>query len=98
MQRIPQTQARERTHAPSMASPRRTRPRAQAVCSCSSSNHPGSFRCSRHKPAIPNETLRRSRSDKEILRRALSPRSRQSSQRWWNFRPTPSRLRNMSLA
>ncbi|CAL1352810.1 unnamed protein product [Linum trigynum] len=35
---------------------------------------------------------------REVLRRALMPASRRPSLRWVNFRPTPSRLCNMSMA
>ncbi|CAN1346988.1 hypothetical protein LINPERPRIM_LOCUS40950 [Linum perenne] len=35
---------------------------------------------------------------REVLRRALMPPSKRPSLRWLNFRPTPSRLSNMSMA
>lgn len=64
----------------------------QAGCTCS--NHPGSTRCSRHGYLVPKE--RSKNGNKEIIRRALAPANRRLSLRWWNFRPTPSRLSNMS--
>ncbi|CAN1243234.1 hypothetical protein LINPERPRIM_LOCUS5609 [Linum perenne] len=35
---------------------------------------------------------------REMLRRALKPPTRRPSLRWVNFRPSPSRLSNMSMA
>uniref|UniRef100_A0A5B7BRU3 Uncharacterized protein n=1 Tax=Davidia involucrata TaxID=16924 RepID=A0A5B7BRU3_DAVIN len=52
----------------------------------------------RHKEAPPLDKLRRCCGSKEILRRALTPSRRTTTWRWWNFRPTPSRLSNMSTA
>ncbi|KAG6637372.1 hypothetical protein I3843_11G169500 [Carya illinoinensis] len=76
-----------------LASPRAGR----AVCTCS--NHPGSVRCTRHGYAVPETSSRRRYGSKEVLvRRALTPPTRRLSLRWWNFRPTPSRLSNMSVA
>ncbi|OMP04624.1 hypothetical protein COLO4_09450 [Corchorus olitorius] len=47
----------------------------------------------------PRQNMRKSYSaNKEILRRALTPPNRKMTLRWWNFRPTPSRLSNMSMA
>ncbi|XP_058097352.1 uncharacterized protein LOC131242589 [Magnolia sinica] len=71
-------------------------PRPQQTCTCSPSDHPGSFRCSRHKPVDPTKWPRRRHTSREILRRALSPSA--SGHRRWNFRPIPSRLCNMSMA
>ncbi|KAL0406835.1 UNVERIFIED_CONTAM: hypothetical protein Slati_3997400 [Sesamum latifolium] len=34
---------------------------------------------------------------KEVVRRALTPPCQKPRWRWWNFRPTPSRLSNMSM-
>ncbi|CAN1154086.1 hypothetical protein LINPERHAP2_LOCUS19814 [Linum perenne] len=49
-----------------------------------------------------HERLRRrqqsSGGSREVLRRALMPPSKRPSLRWLNFRPTPSRLSNMSMA
>lgn len=75
-----------------------TSSRSGVGCTCSS--QPGGTRCRRHGYMVPsNERLmRRSHGSKEILRRALSPPNRRLSLRWWNFRPTPSRLSNMSMA
>ncbi|XP_041028992.1 uncharacterized protein LOC121268796 [Juglans microcarpa x Juglans regia] len=76
-----------------LASPRAGR----SGCTCS--NHPGSVRCTRHGYAVPETTSRRRYGSKEVLvRRALTPPTRRLSLRWWNFRPTPSRLSNMSVA
>ncbi|KAJ4726259.1 hypothetical protein OWV82_005001 [Melia azedarach] len=69
-------------------------PRARSVCTCS--NHPGSTRCSRHGYLVPRE--RSKNGNKEVIKRALTPTNRRLSLRWWNFRPTPSRLSNMSMA
>ncbi|KAF4400126.1 hypothetical protein CsatB_011559 [Cannabis sativa] len=33
-----------------------------------------------------------------LIRRALTPPKRRMTLRWWNFRSTPSRLSNMSMA
>ncbi|CAK9183050.1 unnamed protein product [Ilex paraguariensis] len=51
-----------------------------------------------HGLATPSFKLRRHQAKKEILRRALTPPVRTPSWRWWNFRPLPSRLSNMSMA
>ncbi|KAK9268593.1 hypothetical protein L1049_000348 [Liquidambar formosana] len=67
------------------------------VRTSSSSNHLGSIQRSRHRYGVPSEKSRRN-ADKEILKRALSPPTRRSRQRCWNFRPTPSRLCKMSMA
>ncbi|GLT83380.1 hypothetical protein SLE2022_016730 [Rubroshorea leprosula] len=65
---------------------------------CTCSNHPGSARCSRHGYMVPSQKSRNGSPNKEILRRALTPPNRRMTLRWWNFRPTPSRLSNMSMA
>ncbi|CAI0439045.1 unnamed protein product [Linum tenue] len=52
-------------------------------------------------PSSGHEKLRRhpAAGSREVLRRALMPASRRPSlRRWNNFRPTPSRLCNMSMA
>ncbi|GKC11892.1 hypothetical protein Tco_1008674 [Tanacetum coccineum] len=41
---------------------------------------------------------RRRRASKEIVRRALTPPARRLTWRWFDFRPTPSRLSVMSMA
>ncbi|XVF04149.1 hypothetical protein REPUB_Repub05bG0057200 [Reevesia pubescens] len=71
-------------------------PRLRLRCTCS--NHPGSAPCSRHGYMVPRPNMRRFGGNKEILRRALTPPNRKMTLRWWNFRPTPSRLSNMSMA
>lgn len=72
-------------------------PRPRPVCTCS--NHPGAVKCTRHGYAVPHaETLKKHSARKEVLRRALTPPPRRLSLRWFNFRPTPSRLSNMSVA
>lgn len=43
------------------------------------------------------DKFRRKQAKKEILRRALTPPVRRPTLRWLDFRPTPSRLRNMSV-
>ncbi|KHN36790.1 hypothetical protein glysoja_001521 [Glycine soja] len=70
-------------------------PRSRPACTCS--NRPGSVRCARHGYMEPGEKKRRVAS-KEILRRALTPPPKRLALRWLNFRPTPSRLSNMSMA
>jgi len=69
-------------------------PRSRPACTCA--NRPGSVRCARHGYIVPGEKKKRVAS-KEILRRALTPPKRLGL-RWLNFRPTPSRLSNMSMA
>ncbi|KAK8622759.1 hypothetical protein V6N13_117661 [Hibiscus sabdariffa] len=75
-----------------MASSSGRRPR----CTCL--NRPGSAPCSRHGYMVPKQNMRRYGANKEILRRALAPPNRKMRLRWWNFKPTPSRLSNMSMA
>lgn len=74
--------------------------RTRLACTCS--GRPGSARCVRHGYIVPSrEKLIRRASDgnREILKRALMPSSHhRMSHRRWNFRPTPSRLCNMSSA
>ncbi|PIA40771.1 hypothetical protein AQUCO_02400083v1 [Aquilegia coerulea] len=53
-------------------------------------------RCSHRELAVSGDILRRRYSSRELLKRALAPPVHRSSQRWWNFRPTPSRLSRMS--
>ncbi|XVF70357.1 hypothetical protein PTKIN_Ptkin11bG0155600 [Pterospermum kingtungense] len=71
-------------------------PRPRPRCTCS--GHPGSAPCSRHGYMLPRRNMKRDSANKEILRRALTPPNRKMTLRWWNFRPTPSRLSNMSMA
>ncbi|KAL3508635.1 hypothetical protein ACH5RR_028036 [Cinchona calisaya] len=47
--------------------------------------------------AVNHDKLRRRHAKKEILKRALTPPVRRPTLRWLDFRPTPSRLRNMSM-
>ncbi|GLT67329.1 hypothetical protein SLA2020_396450 [Shorea laevis] len=54
--------------------------------------HLGSGRWSRHGYMVSSQKSRKGSPNKEILRRVLTPPNRQMSLRWWNFRPTPSRL------
>ncbi|KAG6607862.1 hypothetical protein SDJN02_01017, partial [Cucurbita argyrosperma subsp. argyrosperma] len=44
------------------------------------------------------DKLRRLQGRREMLRRALTPPNRRPTLRWLNFRATPSRLSNMSMA
>ncbi|XWS09948.1 hypothetical protein CRYUN_Cryun39dG0033600 [Craigia yunnanensis] len=72
-------------------------PRPRPRCTCS--NHPGSAPCSRHGYMVPRQKNMRGYSvNKETLRRALTPPNGKMTPRWWNFRPTPSRFSNMSMA
>ncbi|KAJ0578611.1 hypothetical protein HanIR_Chr05g0249871 [Helianthus annuus] len=41
---------------------------------------------------------RRHHASKEMVRRALTPPARRLTWRWFDFRPTPSRLSVMSMA
>ncbi|KAK7267125.1 hypothetical protein RIF29_19789 [Crotalaria pallida] len=73
-------------------------PRSRPACTCS--NRPGSVRCARHGYAVPpsGDRMKKRVASKEILRRALTPPPKRLALRWLNFRPTPSRLSNMSMA
>ena len=79
-----------------MVSSSSSSPRLRLRCTCS--NHPGSAPCRRHGYMVPRQNMRRYSANKEILRRALTPPNRKMTFRWWNFRPTPSRFSNMSMA
>ncbi|KAK8579203.1 hypothetical protein V6N13_142418 [Hibiscus sabdariffa] len=70
------------------------RPRPRCTCM----NQPGSAPCSRHGYLVPRQNTKRCGGNKEIIRRAITPPNRKMTLRWWNFRPTPSRLSNMSMA
>ncbi|GMJ13904.1 hypothetical protein like AT3G15518 [Hibiscus trionum] len=83
--------SRRRSYTASLSSPR-ARPR----CTCL--NQPGSAPCSRHGYLVPRRNTRRSSGNKEMIRRAITPPNRKMTLRWWNFKPTPSRLSNMSMA
>ncbi|KAI4366084.1 hypothetical protein MLD38_022007 [Melastoma candidum] len=76
----------------------------QGGCTCS--RRVGMVQCRLHGCVVPGsgDRFRRSGSvggngGREILRRALMPPSRRVvGRRWLNFRPTPSRLCNVSTA
>ncbi|KAK2639152.1 hypothetical protein Ddye_026947 [Dipteronia dyeriana] len=70
--------------------------RSGFVCTCS--NNPGSNKCSLHGYLVPRQKLKTLSGNKEIIRRALTPSNRRLTLRFWNFRPTPSRLSIMSTA
>ncbi|KAK4840089.1 hypothetical protein QYF36_027331 [Acer negundo] len=70
--------------------------RSGFVCTCS--NNPGSNKCSFHGYLVPRQKLKTLSGNKEIIRRALTPSNRRLTLRFWNFRPTPSRLSIMSTA
>nr|KYP39953.1 hypothetical protein KK1_038728 [Cajanus cajan] len=70
-------------------------PRSRPACTCS--NRPGSVRCAHHGYVVPGKKKKRV-ARKEILRRALMPPTKCLGLRWLNFKPTPSRLSNMSMA
>ncbi|KAL5730154.1 hypothetical protein ACHQM5_003012 [Ranunculus cassubicifolius] len=58
----------------------------------------GSYRLSNRELAVAGGRMRRRSACKEVLKRALAPPVRRSNnQRWWNFRPSPSRLSRMSV-
>ncbi|KAF8413936.1 hypothetical protein HHK36_001932 [Tetracentron sinense] len=102
--RIPHTPTGERRQAqaelpvPGHKARRSSSSRTSPRLTCSQTDHPRSFNCSRRELEVPGKELRRRRADRVILRRALTPPVHRPSQRWWNFRPTPSRLSNMSMA
>ncbi|XWS27972.1 hypothetical protein CRYUN_Cryun25bG0026100 [Craigia yunnanensis] len=81
--------------ASSSSSSSSSAPRSRPRCTCS--NHPGSSPCNRHGYMVPRQNMRRYSANKEILRRALTPPNRKMTLRWWNFKPTPSRLSNMFM-
>ncbi|KAJ8629139.1 hypothetical protein MRB53_022462 [Persea americana] len=93
--------ARDRSHAPARTteSCRRVTKSSSIPNKCPVSPRPRSAH--RDGSTAPVQKLRRRHGDREVLRRAISPpvrRSAQSLQHRWNFRPTPSRLCNMSMA
>ncbi|PON81870.1 hypothetical protein TorRG33x02_223860 [Trema orientale] len=59
----------------------------------SSTNHSSSnsIRCRRRGHGTPA-------AGEVLIQRALTPPKRRLTLRWWNFRPTPSRLSSMSMA
>ncbi|TKY66558.1 hypothetical protein E2542_SST09434 [Spatholobus suberectus] len=68
-------------------------PRSRPACTCS--NRPGLAQCARCGFVVPKMP----QGNKEVLRRALAPPpTRRIGLRWLSFRPTPSRLSNMSTA
>ncbi|KAE9609973.1 hypothetical protein Lalb_Chr07g0181711 [Lupinus albus] len=73
-------------------------PRSRSACTCS--NRIGSVLCVRHGYVVPpsEKRMKKRLASKEILRRALTPPPKRLALRWLNFRPTPSRLSNMSMA
>ncbi|KAK9004970.1 hypothetical protein V6N11_042420 [Hibiscus sabdariffa] len=82
---------RRKTYMTPSSSGRRPR------CTCLS--RPGLAPCRRHGYMLPKQSMRRYGANKEVLRRALAPPpNRKMTVRWWNFKPTPSRLSNMSMA
>lgn len=52
----------------------------------------------RSEMTVYRDKFRRREAKKEILRRALTPPVKRPTLRWLDFRPTPSRLCNMSMA
>ncbi|GFZ04826.1 hypothetical protein Acr_17g0003980 [Actinidia rufa] len=72
-------------------------PRPQRTYTRSSSCNSRSVRSGHHEIPVPKNKSRRCGAQREILRRALTPPIRRQSRRWWDFRPTPSRLSNMSM-
>ncbi|CAL0325459.1 unnamed protein product [Lupinus luteus] len=76
----------------------RVAPRPRSACTCS--NRSGSVLCVRHGYVVPplEKRMKKRLASKEILRRALNPPPKRLALRWLNFRPTPSRLSNMSMA
>ncbi|KAL8243497.1 hypothetical protein R6Q59_009755 [Mikania micrantha] len=86
--------------SPSPSSPS---PSSRRICLCSPTNHPGSFRCARHRASSPklgrksiSEQLNRLDSKKtnlinEVLMKIIKPASH-DLQRRKNFEPKPSRF------
>ncbi|XP_059664529.1 uncharacterized protein LOC132310366 [Cornus florida] len=112
MQRIPNKQAYEKlqllTRASSMAGDRTgtsrgcqngsvASPRPLNMYRRSSSHNSRVVQSIRHV-VPPTGRLRRRYAGKEVVKRALTPPIRQPTRRWWDFRPTPSRLSTMSTA
>ncbi|MBA0625374.1 hypothetical protein Godav_010577 [Gossypium davidsonii] len=91
---VEENRSRRRSY---MASPSSSSssPRLRPRCTCS--NQPGSAPCSKHGYMVPRQNMKRYSGNKEIIRRAITP-NRKMTLRWWNFRPTPSRLSNMTMA
>lgn len=50
------------------------------------------------REAAIRKKLKGRKGDREVVKRALTRPIRRPSLRWLNFRPTPSRLSNMSMA
>ncbi|XP_039027005.1 uncharacterized protein LOC120160729 [Hibiscus syriacus] len=66
---------------------------------CTSSSRLGLAPCRRHGYMVPRQSMSRYGANKEVLRRALAPPpNRKMTLRWRNFKLTPSRLSNMSMA
>ncbi|KAI3820588.1 hypothetical protein L1987_08136 [Smallanthus sonchifolius] len=91
-------------HTPKvMESSRKNAPSSRRICLCSPTNHPGSFRCARHRASSPklgrksiSEQLNRLDSKKtnlikEFLMKIIKPTSH-DLQRRKNFEPKPSRF------
>ncbi|CAI9772753.1 unnamed protein product [Fraxinus pennsylvanica] len=75
-------------------------PRSNSLYTCSTQHGSRSVRGFWHQAkaaALPSDRLRRRQGNREIIRRALAPPCHRPSWRWWNFRPTPSRLSKMSM-
>ncbi|CAK9325170.1 unnamed protein product [Citrullus colocynthis] len=93
-------------HIDSQPQPRRTTSVAgreacrgrTARSTCRSFSFGGMVRGGRNLMGVPGDKFRRNQGSREVLRRALMPPSRRPTLRWMNFRPTPSRLSNMSMA
>ncbi|GFS39149.1 hypothetical protein Acr_00g0061320 [Actinidia rufa] len=73
-------------------------PRPQRTYTRSSSYNSRSVRGGYHEIPVPKNKSIRYGAQREILRRALTPPIRRQGRRWWDFRPTPSQLCNMSMA
>lgn len=50
------------------------------------------------REAAIRKKLKGRKGDREVVKRALTRPMRRPSLRWLNFKPTPSRLSNMSMA
>uniref|UniRef100_A0A0A8YYR5 Uncharacterized protein n=1 Tax=Arundo donax TaxID=35708 RepID=A0A0A8YYR5_ARUDO len=99
------------TAAAAVTAPRSAAAPKKLTCLCSPTDHPGSFRCSRHRnprgrpaPAAPSgeagprRRAAKGRSVRALLLQKISPSDRdRQRRRRGDFQPRPSRLRLMNM-
>ncbi|KAG7024857.1 hypothetical protein SDJN02_13676, partial [Cucurbita argyrosperma subsp. argyrosperma] len=83
---------------PSLAAAAGREPSRSIRSTCRSFSFSGMVRSGRNVMTAGGDKFRRNQGRREVLRRALMPPTRKPTLRWLNFRPTPSRLSNMSMA